>query len=110
MVAPDGVISMLVRTGSSALTVTVTVAVMSPDSAVMVVVPAASAVKRPVWSMVPTDSSLLDQVISTPSVISTPNWSRAVAVNTSVPSIPMVAPDGVISMLFRIGAVTPEGS
>ncbi len=101
--AVSGVTVMLVVTGSSAVTVTVASADLFSAVAVMVTVPSARAVKRPVSLIVPTVSFPLAQATETP-VMALPNWSRAVAENCSVPLISRVAVVGATVMLSRTGS------
>ena len=86
--------------------VTVTAAVPETPSAVavMVVVPAACAVKTPVASMVPTVSSLLAQATPTP-VMGLSSWSRTAAWNARDSPISRVTLAGLTSMVVTTGSI-----
>ncbi len=101
----SGDTSMVVRAGVAPV-VTMADPFTPSAAAVTVVVPAARAVKYPVWFTVPTVSLLLDQSNVT-SIISMPSWSFAVAVNCCVPPTARFVIAGETSITVRTGATLP---
>ncbi|KAF5061164.1 hypothetical protein DSECCO2_318120 [anaerobic digester metagenome] len=97
---------MVRSTWVAGVTVTSAVPVTLPAAAATVVVPAARAVKYPVWFTVPTVSLPLDQVKAT-LVIASPFWSFAVAVNCCLLPTARLAVAGETSMVVRTGAAPP---
>ena len=107
MVKADGLITIRDGTGHADRTVTVAVPVslIPSTDAVIVVVPPQTAVKRPVSSMVPTDSSQLVQITGASDVM-LPSRSNAVAVNCQVLSTSRVISDGETAT----ASIRPEGA
>ncbi len=88
----------------AAVTFTVAVPLIEPEVAVIVVVPALTAVSTPELSTFATPVSELDQ--DTPlRLLVLPSSFTPVADNWSVPPCPTIGDDGFTVMLFKIGAV-----